>query len=97
MRLAVIALRNAAAANINTSSVTRLSHSSLSRSVMVISLESLPKFVNDFFATVGQTFLSVLFHSGNCHVLTRMLEQSEVVRILGLQRAHQNLTCGQLP
>jgi len=38
--------------------------------------------------------MSVLFQSGNCHVLTRMLEQSEVVRILGLQRTHQNLKGG---
>src|SRR6266478_787689 len=52
MRIAVIALKNAAAANINTSSVTRLNHSSLSRSVILISLESLPKFVNDFFARI---------------------------------------------
>jgi hypothetical protein len=52
MRIAVIALKNAAAANINTSSVTRLSHSNLSRSVMLISLESLPQFVNDFFARI---------------------------------------------
>src|SRR5713101_371253 len=34
MRIAVIALRNAADARMNTSSVMRLSHSSLSRSVM---------------------------------------------------------------
>jgi hypothetical protein len=34
MRIAVIALRNAADARMNTSSVIRLSHSNLSRSVM---------------------------------------------------------------